>query len=110
MQVFLTPEHLGIVLEYASCGELFRRVHDARRLHENLARFYFQQIITGLDHLHTSGVCHRDIKLENTLVHEEDGVPVLKICDFGYSKHAALDSMPHTRVGTPSYVAPEVVG
>ena len=53
------------------------------------------------------GVCHRDLKLENTLL---DGSPAprLKICDFGYSK-SALDSQPKSTVGTPAYIAPEVL-
>jgi Protein kinase domain len=47
------------------------------------------------------GVVNRDIKLENTLL---DGSrrPLLKICDFGYSKHET-DSLPKSRVGTPGY-------
>nr|CAB3455000.1 unnamed protein product [Digitaria exilis] len=46
-------------------------------------------------------ICHRDLKLENTLL---DGsiAPRLKICDFGYSK-------PKSTVGTPAYIAPEVL-
>lgn len=52
------------------------------------------------------GVCHRDLKLENTLL---DGRPAprLKICDFGYSKSAVFDSQPKSTVGTPAYIAPE---
>jgi serine/threonine-protein kinase SRK2 len=55
----------------------------------------------------TKGVCHRDLKLENTLL---DGRPAprLKICDFGYSKSAVFDSQPKSTVGTPAYIAPEV--
>jgi Protein kinase domain len=47
------------------------------------------------------GVVNRDIKLENTLL---DGSrrPLLKICDFGYSKHEK-DSLPKSKVGTPGY-------
>ncbi|MBA0843013.1 hypothetical protein Goarm_000240 [Gossypium armourianum] len=58
--------------------------------------FYFQQI------------CHRDLKLENTLL---DGSPAprLKICDFGYSKSSLLHSRPKSTVGTPAYIAPEVL-
>ncbi|GAB4817582.1 hypothetical protein N2152v2_004628 [Parachlorella kessleri] len=54
------------------------------------------------------GVCHRDLKLENTLL---DGRPAprLKICDFGYSKSAVFDSQPKSTVGTPAYIAPEVL-
>ncbi|KAG7539937.1 Protein kinase domain [Arabidopsis thaliana x Arabidopsis arenosa] len=53
-------------------------------------------------------ICHRDLKLENTLL---DGSPSsqLKICDFGYSKSSVLHSQPKSTVGTPAYVAPEVL-
>ncbi|KAF6143434.1 hypothetical protein GIB67_029603 [Kingdonia uniflora] len=53
-------------------------------------------------------VCHRDLKLENTLL---DGSPAprLKICDFGYSKSLVLHSQPKSTVGTPAYIAPEVL-
>lgn len=54
-------------------------------LNEGEARWFFQQLIVGLDYCHQMGVASRDIKLENTLL---DGGPwpLLKICDFGYSK------------------------
>ena len=54
-------------------------------------------------------MCHRDIKLENSLIRVEDDVPILKICDFGYSKSKQYDTAPHSKVGTTSYVAPEVL-
>ncbi|KAF4362540.1 hypothetical protein F8388_011367 [Cannabis sativa] len=63
--------------------------------HPNIVRFKEQ-------------ICHRDLKLENTLL---DGSPTprLKICDFGYSKSALLHSQPKSTVGTPAYIAPEVL-
>ncbi|KAH9620850.1 hypothetical protein KSS87_011832 [Heliosperma pusillum] len=63
--------------------------------HPNIVRFKEQ-------------VCHRDLKLENTLL---DGSPAprLKICDFGYSKSSVLHSQPKSTVGTPAYIAPEVL-
>jgi serine/threonine-protein kinase SRK2 len=56
------------------------------------------------------GVANRDIKLENCLLHNEEGLPhpLLKLCDFGYSK-ADFRSAAKTQVGTLSYMAPEVV-
>ena len=56
-------------------------------------------------------VClNRDLKLENALLHREDsGVPRVKICDFGYSKSNLLHSNPKSTVGTPAYIAPEVL-
>ncbi|KAF3648426.1 Serine/threonine-protein kinase SRK2I [Capsicum annuum] len=110
-EVILTPTHLAIVMEYASGGELFERISNAGRFSEDefikcgdlgylfsLFVFYF----------FLKQVCHRDLKLENTLL---DGSPAprLKICDFGYSKSALLHSQPKSTVGTPAYIAPEVL-
>ncbi|GAU19517.1 hypothetical protein TSUD_303310 [Trifolium subterraneum] len=72
------------------------------------ARYFFQQLISGVHFCHTMQICHRDLKLENTLL---DGSPAprLKICDFGYSKSSLLHSRPKSTVGTPAYIAPEVL-
>ncbi|XP_057449482.1 serine/threonine-protein kinase SRK2I-like [Lotus japonicus] len=107
-EVILTPTHLAIVMEYASGGELFEKIHSAGRFTEDEARFFFQQLISGVSYCHSMQICHRDLKLENTLL---DGSPALhlKICDFGYSKSSVLHSQPKSTVGTPAYIAPEVL-
>lgn len=107
-EVVLTPTHLGIVMEYAAGGELFDRICTAGRFSEDEARYFFQQLISGVSFCHSMQICHRDLKLENTLL---DGSPAprLKICDFGYSKSSVLHSRPKSTVGTPAYIAPEVL-
>ncbi|KAL6494745.1 Serine/threonine-protein kinase srk2e [Orobanche gracilis] len=116
-EVILTPTHLAIVMEYASGGELFERICNAGRFSEDEARFYFQHLISGVSFCHSMQICHRDLKLENTLL---DGSPAprLKICDFGYSKFglsgnrlssSVLHSQPKSTVGTPAYITPEVL-
>ncbi|XP_057247858.1 serine/threonine-protein kinase SRK2E isoform X3 [Beta vulgaris subsp. vulgaris] len=107
-EVILTPTHLAIVMEYASGGELFERICNAGRFSEDEARFFFQQLISGVSYCHAMQVCHRDLKLENTLL-DGSSVPRLKICDFGYSKSSVLHSQPKSTVGTPAYIAPEVL-
>ena len=56
------------------------------------------------------GVANRDLKLENLLVDQDVGgkKPLLKICDFGYSKHE-MNSSAKSGVGTPIFMAPEII-
>eukprot|EP00884_Botryococcus_braunii_P014305 jgi/Botrbrau1/22876/Bobra.0065s0034.1 len=112
-EVFLTPNHLALVMEYAEGGNMLdcvlRQPH--HRLTEDKCRWIFQQLIIGLDFCHRMGVANRDLKLENLLLNKQwhDGMrPLVKICDFGYSK-SELSSPARTSVGTPIYVAPEIL-
>ncbi|KAM3709661.1 hypothetical protein ACB098_02G190600 [Castanea mollissima] len=107
-EVCLTPTHLAIVMEYAAGGELFEKICNAGRFTEDEARYFFQQLISGVSYCHSMQICHRDLKLENTLL-DGSSAPRLKICDFGYSKSSVLHSQPKSTVGTPAYIAPEVL-
>ncbi|KAL3688772.1 hypothetical protein R1sor_015081 [Riccia sorocarpa] len=107
-ELLVTPTHLAIVMEYAAGGELFERICNMGRFSENEARFFFQQLISGVSYCHSMQICHRDLKLENTLL-DGSTAPRLKICDFGYSKSSLLHSQPKSTVGTPAYIAPEVL-
>ncbi|KAI5654881.1 hypothetical protein M9H77_32068 [Catharanthus roseus] len=107
-EVLLTPTHLAIVMEYAAGGELFERICNSGRFNEHEARFFFQQLISGVSYCHSMEICHRDLKLENTLL-DGSAAPRVKICDFGYSKSSVFHSQPKSTVGTPAYIAPEVL-
>mmetsp|Transcript_24016 Transcript_24016/g.33058 ORF Transcript_24016/g.33058 Transcript_24016/m.33058 type:complete len:383 (-) Transcript_24016:199-1347(-) len=108
-EVILCEKHLAIVMEYASGGDLFSSVQAAKghKLTEATSRYYFQQLISGLGYVHSQGMCHRDMKLENLLL--SGNPPRLKICDFGYSKSSKWQSMAKSKVGTAAYIAPEVI-
>jgi len=114
-EVFLTKRYLGISMEYAAGGDMFdffvrnKAFVNAKGLHEELARWFFQQLIVALDFCHKKGIANRDIKLENALLDGTPERPLLKICDFGYSKNEHLDSKPKSLSGTPDYIAPEVL-
>jgi serine/threonine-protein kinase SRK2 len=85
-------------------------IRKTKRFPENDARYFFQQLICGLEYLHSAGVTHRDIKLENTLIGGSRPGTLIKICDFGYSKRPEVEqSQCKSIVGTPAYLAPEVL-
>eukprot|EP01063_Lacrimia_lanifica_P034215 TRINITY_DN627_c0_g2_i1.p1 TRINITY_DN627_c0_g2~~TRINITY_DN627_c0_g2_i1.p1 ORF type:complete len:608 (+),score=247.46 TRINITY_DN627_c0_g2_i1:46-1869(+) len=105
---------MWIIVELVEGCELMNCVDREVRLHEDTARSYFQQIVVGMNYVHSQGVVHRDLKPENILV-TNDGL--CKITDFGLSNVQNTDTMGHvpsnlnvqTCCGTPYYVAPEVV-
>lgn len=107
-EVLATKTKIYFIVEYAKGGELFNKVAEGR-LHEDMARKYFQQLISAVDFCHSKGVYHRDLKPENLLL-DENGV--LKVADFGLSALVEphhQGNMLHTVCGTPAYVAPEVI-
>ncbi|XP_073058593.1 CBL-interacting serine/threonine-protein kinase 12-like [Primulina eburnea] len=107
-EVMATKSKIFFVMEYVKGGELFNKVAKGR-LKEEVARKYFQQLISAVAFCHARGVYHRDLKPENILL-DEDGD--LKVSDFGLSaisEQIKQDGLFHTFCGTPAYVAPEVL-
>lgn len=107
-EVMATKTRVFFVMEYVRGGELYSKVVNGK-IKEDVARMYFQQLISAVDFCHSRGISHRDLKLENVLLDQDGNV---KISDFGLSalpEQIRKDGLLHTRCGTPAYVAPEVL-
>ncbi|PIA42158.1 hypothetical protein AQUCO_02100191v1 [Aquilegia coerulea] len=107
-EVMATKSKIYFVMEYVKGGELFKKVSKGR-LKEEVARKYFQQLISAVGFCHARGVFHRDLKPENLLLDENGD---LKVSDFGLScvsDQIRQDGLFHTFCGTPAYVSPEVL-
>ncbi|KDN36029.1 hypothetical protein RSAG8_11115, partial [Rhizoctonia solani AG-8 WAC10335] len=97
-----------MLLELASGGDLFDKIAPDVGVDMDLARFYFTQLIAGVEFIHSQGVCHRDLKPENLLLNLEGR---LKISDFGLCsvfKYKERTRMLSERCGSLPYVAPEL--
>ncbi|KVH88847.1 CBL-interacting serine/threonine-protein kinase 6-like [Cynara cardunculus var. scolymus] len=108
-EVMASKSKIYFAMELVRGGELFSKIAKGR-LREDVARSYFQQLISAVDFCHSRGVYHRDLKPENLLLDEEGN---LKVTDFGLSAfcdHLRQDGLLHTTCGTPAYVAPEIIG
>ncbi|KAG9018236.1 hypothetical protein FRB90_011805 [Tulasnella sp. 427] len=106
--VIETDKYIGIIIEYASGGELFDHILAHRYLREKDAAKLFAQLISGVSYLHAKKIVHRDLKLENLLLDRNRNVI---ITDFGFAnkfEHKADDLM-QTSCGSPCYAAPELV-
>jgi len=106
--VYETDTALHLVMECVEGGELFDRVMDVKSFNEQQAADAARQMLLSLHYLHSHGMVHRDLKLENFL-YDLQGSNHLKMIDFGFSKYTDEKTRMRTSCGTLAYVAPEVL-
>jgi serine/threonine protein kinase len=105
-EIMESKKNLYIVMEYCEERELFDHIVNKKRLTDIEACKMFQEIIDGVEYLHSQNITHRDLKPENLLL---DWKKCVKISDFGLSTHYDKDSLLQTPCGTPSYAPPEML-
>jgi len=114
-EVFEDFRDMHLVMELCTGGELFCRIVEEECFSERQAAAIMQQIASGIWYLHTKSVCHRDIKPENFLIQvpSKRWTPiencVIKIIDFGAATFFQAGQVLDMRIGTPFYVAPQVL-
>jgi len=99
---------LYLIFELITGGEIFDYIAVGGRFSDPLARFYFKQLLSALEHLYSKGYAHRDIKAENILL---DGNSNLKLADFGFAtlmQGKDGSGKLHSQKGTLGYMAPEM--
>ena len=106
LETFETDKYMLIIMEYISGGNLQSFVKKRRKLCEKTAKILFSQLIQGIKYIHSKGIVHRDIKLENILL---DLNNIVKICDFGVGKLTKKGQKLFDQCGTPVYMAPEII-
>ncbi|XP_017284513.1 serine/threonine-protein kinase D2 isoform X1 [Kryptolebias marmoratus] len=108
--MFETPERVFVVMEKLH-GDMLEMILSSEkgRLPERLTKFLITQILAALRHLHFKNIVHCDLKPENVLLASADPFPQVKLCDFGFARIIGEKSFRRSVVGTPAYLAPEVL-
>ncbi|GLT40305.1 hypothetical protein SLA2020_144500 [Shorea laevis] len=132
---FTCRENLYLVMEYLNGGDLFSLLRNLGCLDEDMARVYIAELVLALEYLHSLNVIHRDLKPDNLLIGQDGHI---KLTDFGLSRVGLINSTEdlsslgsnvflgddepktqnsmereqrrkHSVVGTPDYLAPEIL-
>ena len=104
-EVVMNEKFIFIVMDLAEVGDLLDFVIARQYLNEEMAQHFFNDLVAGMQYIHTNGYAHRDLKCENLLIDKNYN---LKISDFGFStqiSHRRCD----TYCGSLAYAAPEVI-
>ena len=104
IKTFKDPFRIYFLQEYIKGMDLFDVLLELDIVREESARFYTACLLLTLEHLHERNIVHRDLKPENIMI-DSDGYT--KLVDFGTSK--ILEGRTYTTLGTPHYIAPEVI-
>ncbi|KAH0003789.1 kinase-like protein, partial [Aureobasidium melanogenum] len=102
---------IWIAMELAEGGDLFDKIEADEGVGEDIAHFYFKQLVNAISWCHGKGVAHRDIKPENMLLTANGD---LKLADFGLATNFLNLKTGDTKMcglvcGSPPYIAPEII-
>lgn len=131
---FTSKDNLYLVMEYLNGGDLYSLLRKVGCLEEKVARVYVAELVLALEYIHSLGIVHRDLKPDNILIAQDGHI---KLTDFGLSKIGlmnstgdlsepepvapsllvgqkqhntdTMDTSQQSAVGTPDYLAPEIL-
>lgn len=108
-QVFESAHEMILLLELASGGELQMLLDKDEVPEERQVKRLMRQILDGFVYLHSINVAHLDIKPQNLVLMSEFPHGEVKLCDLGISRYISQGADIRDILGTPDYVAPEVL-
>lgn len=109
-RMFENTEKIYVIMEKLK-GDMLEMILSSKngKLDERVTKFLVTQILVALKHLHSKNIVHCDLKPENVLLSSDAAFPQIKLCDFGFARIIGEKSFRRSVVGTPAYLAPEVL-
>ena len=93
-------------MEYLPFGDLYGRIRTKKKFDEETTSKFMRSLVMTLEYLHSKHIVHRDLKLENIMMAQENDFE-FKIIDFGLAYLSSATQS--TKCGSPGYVAPEML-
>ncbi|CAN8062883.1 unnamed protein product [Agarophyton chilense] len=117
LDIFDSPASMYVVMPYMSANTLEQRMIDTppkkRPLPESVAATIMSRLLDALAYLEAENICHRDVKPDNILLtahpNENLWATTACLCDFGLAAFVDSETELTDIVGTPNYLAPEVI-
>ena len=110
LDLFENSDYYYVVMEYMSGSDMFDFLQKRNFcLSEELVKTQLIQLILAVKYLHSFGIVHRDLKLENIMMDSKSDDATPKLVDFGLSKIIGPNQTANEPFGTVGYVAPEVL-
>lgn len=101
-------ENIYLIMEFCAGGDFSHFIRSRRRLPENVAKRFLQQLASAMLFLRERNIAHFDLKPQNLLLSSVD-YPHLKLADFGFAQHMSPWDEKHILRGSPLYMAPEMI-
>ncbi|PKI38344.1 hypothetical protein CRG98_041255 [Punica granatum] len=108
-EVYEEEDYVHLVMELCAGGELFHKLEKHGRFSETEARVIFRHLMQVVLYCHDKGVVHRDLKPENILLATKASSSPIKLADFGLATYIKPGQSLQGTVGSPFYIAPEVL-
>ncbi|CAK83286.1 unnamed protein product (macronuclear) [Paramecium tetraurelia] len=108
-ELFQDKSSYYLITEYLEGGELLQRISEYKTFTEKIAAEFLKQILSAVMYCHERKIVHRDLKPENILLESIKQGANLKIIDFGTSRRIQENQFLTKKLGTPYYIAPEVL-
>lgn len=108
-EIYQDENFVHFVMECCTGGDVTSLLEAQGGLTEERAKQIIFETLLAVNYLHKLGICHRDIKPDNFLFKDKSEKSSVKVIDFGLSKRLPKGEKLKSLLGTPYYVAPELI-